>query len=87
MATRRLCSIPNCGKPAHARGWCDPHWQRWYRYGDPLTPKKTTPGALQRFYTEVVLTYDGDDCLIWPYCRTANGYAQIGDRGKCMHCD
>jgi hypothetical protein len=29
------CSISGCEKPAKARGWCNMHWQRWRKYGDP----------------------------------------------------
>lgn len=30
------CSIPDCGKPSIARGWCSRHYTRWHRHGDPL---------------------------------------------------
>jgi hypothetical protein len=36
MATLRLCSIPNCGKPARRRGLCSAHHSRFLRHGDPL---------------------------------------------------
>ena len=32
----RRCSVENCNKPAHARGWCGLHYQRWKRHGNPL---------------------------------------------------
>jgi hypothetical protein len=82
MAINRLCSIPDCGNPTNARGLCSSHYHRLRRYGDPLTPKQKKHGEVRRFYTEVVLNYDGDDCLIWPYHRMPNGYGQIGDKGK-----
>jgi hypothetical protein len=28
-----------CDKPAKARGLCAKHYQRWQKYGDPLTLK------------------------------------------------
>lgn len=31
-----LCSIEGCAKPAAARGWCNGHYIRWRRSGDPL---------------------------------------------------
>lgn len=31
-----LCSIEGCGRPHIARGWCNNHWKRWRRHGDPL---------------------------------------------------
>jgi hypothetical protein len=58
------------------------HYARWRRYGDPLTLKKTADGDVQRFFKEVVLTHDGDDCLIWPYSRATSGYPQMRDKGK-----
>jgi len=35
MATSRVCSIPDCGKPHRAHGWCVLHYKRWLRHGDP----------------------------------------------------
>ncbi len=32
----RFCSISGCGRPVLARGWCNRHWLRWSRHGDPL---------------------------------------------------
>ena len=33
---QRTCSVPECNKQTKARGWCNPHYQRALRYGDPL---------------------------------------------------
>lgn len=40
-------------------------------------------GAPKAFY-EAALTYDGDDCLIWPYGTNTNGYGQLR-LGKKRH--
>lgn len=75
MAVSRLCSIPDCNKPAAKgrRGFCYPHYKRAWRHGDPLGGG-TSPGEPARYLREVVLAYDGDECLIWPYARTLGGY-------------
>lgn len=41
----RICIIEGCDKPVKckSRGWCNPHYQRWYRHGDPLISKKCPP--------------------------------------------
>lgn len=41
----RTCSIDGCTETAHGRGWCRPHYMRWWRWGDPLgapAPRPTT---------------------------------------------
>lgn len=30
------CSIKDCGDPVDSRGWCNRHYTRWLRHGDPL---------------------------------------------------
>jgi len=36
MPAQSICSVEGCSKPACARGYCNSHWHRWRRYGDPL---------------------------------------------------
>lgn len=31
------CSIEDCGKPCESRGYCNMHYTRWLRHGDPNT--------------------------------------------------
>ena len=33
------CSVPGCGRPAWARGWCTRHYRRWQRTGAEPTPE------------------------------------------------
>jgi hypothetical protein len=73
----KICSIPDCGKPHDARGWCKTHYRRWLRHGDPLGGGPTR-GYVQGYFRDVVLPYAGDDCLIWPYKREKKGYAAFG---------
>lgn len=73
------CSIEGCDKPAMSRGWCSAHWHRAYRNnGDPLAGRK--PGAKagepQEYLRDVVLPYNGEDCLTWPFGRSS-GYGKI----------
>lgn len=30
------CSVPSCDDLAVSRGWCNLHYMRWRRYGDPM---------------------------------------------------
>lgn len=80
MADLRICAIPQCGKPIEARGWCNKHYIRWRKFGDPLAGQNLTTerGAALNFFRDVVLKYEGDDCLIWPFNRTVKGYGRLG---------
>lgn len=43
MLQQSTCTIPDCDRAHHARGWCKLHWFRWYRNGDPLVKTKVIP--------------------------------------------
>jgi hypothetical protein len=33
--TTAICSVQDCDRKHMARGWCDMHWKRWRKHGDP----------------------------------------------------
>lgn len=75
----RTCSI--CDKPHRSKGYCQPHYYRLGKHGDPLGGR-TPPGELLRFIHEVAMNHTGDDCLAWPFNRYLNGYGRINVGGK-----
>lgn len=84
MATSRLCSIPDCGKPHKAHSFCHAHYERLRKYGDAQGRGgiKTAQGEPERYYREVVLAYEGDECLTWPYAKSTYGYGKIWLNGR-----
>lgn len=83
MASSRICSIPDCDKPCKARGWCWPHYQRWRKHGDPEGGGPSLPhGKALRYFNETVLTYEGDECLVWPFYRDPDGYGRLSYEGR-----
>ena len=38
----RTCSVDGCDRPTRKREWCNKHYQRWLRHGDP---DKVVPGG------------------------------------------
>ena len=76
-----MCSVPGCEKPVCAKGWCEPHYRRFKRHGDP-EGGRTPPGESTEFFERVVLRYTGDECLKWPYSRTKVGYALLYKGGQ-----
>lgn len=74
----KQCSIDGCGKPRYVRGWCNAHYLRWRRYGDPLAVRKIPNGEATRWLNEVAFSHaDPGPCLIWPYARSDSGYGKV----------
>lgn len=80
------CSLPDCGKPLIARGWCSSHYQRWRKNGDPLGGNPTPRAA------KALDNPDGTrTCLD---CRVAKSLADFprdrnatnGRRANCKPC-
>lgn len=41
----RMCVIDGCGNRHYARGWCNKHYLRWQKHGDPLFTLPPTGGC------------------------------------------
>lgn len=78
-----ICSIECCCKPTIAKGLCAAHYRRLQRHGSPYGGS-TAIGAPKLLLDEVVLPYEGDECLFWPFARHDSGYGQIHLDGKLV---
>lgn len=83
MATQRICSIPDCGKQSTSRGWCEAHYRRWRRHGDPLSGR-TPVGEQVEYFLAALETAKPGDCMIWPYSRSWNGRGKVYINGKTL---
>lgn len=70
------CSIEGCERRHYAKGWCQPHYNRNTKYGDPLAGK-TGWGVVQKWLREIAIPYIGNDCLIFPFNRNQDGYGTV----------
>ena len=75
MDNSQICSIPDCGKPVKTRGWCNPHYKRFLRHGDPLAGQLAK--GMSPAFLKDALASETDDCIIWPYGKTRAGYGVI----------
>jgi hypothetical protein len=81
MAHHGICSVPNCRNTLIvAHGLCDAHYRRQRKHGTP-TGGRTPQGETHAFFRDVVMVYDGNECLIWPYNRNGTGYGQMSRLG------
>jgi hypothetical protein len=81
MANSRICSVQDCGKPHYCKGFCNAHYRRMVRNGDPLKGE-TSPGTLRKYVDEVAIPFAGKECLSWPFSTDKDGYGQIKVGGK-----
>lgn len=85
MTSKRICLIKGCDKPHFGHGFCKMHYQRWRRNGGPRKGY-TFHGEPQEYLFKVVVPYDGDECLIWPFARnTAYSPIKLGKIITSVH--
>lgn len=70
--SKTLCSIDGCCNPAYLRTFCNAHYLRWRRHGDP-TGGAISKGEPLRWLKEVVRK-NQDNCIEWPFASNGNGY-------------
>ncbi len=75
MGNRKACNIEGCERPHYARGYCNPHWQRWNDHGDPGAPLVRSP------LPPSTCSFDGCDRSRSARGLCASHYAQL-KRGK-----
>ena len=88
--TARTCTISGCDRTYYGRGYCNMHYLRWRRRGDPLivlTPVPDINKALaarwpQRTLEERFWSYvdRGNGCWIWRGTRDAYGYGELSSK-------
>lgn len=76
MSKVTICSIDGCDRIHQARGWCQPHYKRWKKYGDPLGGRTYARWGVHLAWLTEAVNCDTDECIIWPY-GTAKGYGMV----------
>lgn len=79
----RVCSVEGCGEIHQAGGFCSKHYARVRKHGD-ASVVGSSPRPAQQFYDDVVKTYEGDDCLVWPLHRSKTGYGVMRHHGRAV---
>lgn len=74
-----MCAIEDCQKqPFNSRGWCQKHYARWRKHGDPLALVAfSDPEAAFIART----AWDGEH-LIWVGMVNARGYGALRSEGR-----
>lgn len=84
MATKPLCSILGCDKPAYSKGWCQRHYYRSIRHGSPLGGRPA-PGEPKKWLMSLAFKVDDDHCIPWPYAIGSSGYGVFVEAGTQLN--
>lgn len=75
-ASKRIeCSVAGCNGGAIKRGMCGMHYQRWRKRG--CTDRHWTLDGEPAEWVRQHRTWQGEECLTWPFSMMSNGYGQI----------
>ena len=77
----KQCSIEDCEAEHYARGWCNRHYLRWRKHGDPLGRARLDPDSAFEARSEPLIW---SDCIIWTGAPTAGGYGTLCVNGMLM---
>ncbi len=75
--THKTCSVHGCEETHRSKGYCETHYGRWRRHGDPEKVLRQRSGTLYervRYRTEI----DANGCHNYTGTTTRNGYGNIG---------
>ena len=76
----KVCSIAGCDKKYYALGFCQMHWRRSYKHGNPLAGQNHAP--LEERFWRYVEKRNPDECWPWTAKIERNGYGRIQVGGK-----
>lgn len=78
------CSIDGCEKPRKARGWCDAHWYRWHKHGDPLAGNTVYATPEEAFLARTEPIVGDPGCVVWTGALNGDGYGKIKVDGRAV---
>lgn len=80
MSSTRKCAVGGCEAPVLARGYCNAHYKKLWRYGSP-TGSPTRPTPRERFESKIHKTAD---CWEWGGTILNNGYGRFMVKKKTV---
>lgn len=71
---QKVCSLDVCGNKHEAKGYCNKHYMKWRKWGDPLGGRTNYATPEESFEAQ---TEWHDGCLVWVGGCTGDGYGYI----------
>lgn len=78
----KTCKVEGCDcLEIFSLGFCRKHYNRYRRHGDPLALSVLERGK-KLSELKRLMEIETDECIIWPYKLSSNGYVQLNIEGK-----
>lgn len=77
----KVCTIPNCGRKAYARGYCLPHYKHAHYLGLRPLPRRTPE---ERYESRIDRTTSPNGCHPWMAGTGRFGYGRLKLNGKTV---
>ncbi len=71
------CSIKDCGKPVHAKGYCKRHYQQSWSTGSPEIRRPNTHAPAEERFWKYVNRGTDEECWNWTGFRDWDGYGKF----------
>lgn len=83
----RSCTINGCTRAYYAKGFCQPHYTRNHKYGDPLAGGPWRGSVLQwlRETLKHLAEHPTDECVLHPFHPGNGGYGAVRINGHKMY--
>lgn len=72
-----ICGVEGCGGASYAKGFCTTHYARQKRHGSTDRPG----GQRRAEWIEEHSSFQGDECLVWPFSVAPHGRGVVTFRG------
>ncbi len=70
----RTCTVVGCSSPHIAKGYCQSHYAKWKRHGDPTSCGNPNINSIEDFWNKVNVT---DGCWVWKTATDYDGYGMF----------
>lgn len=70
-----MCEVEGCSRKSRSRGWCNKHYKRWLRHGDPSFTKYAM--SVTEAFSRYVLKDPDTGCWEWTGKITSLGYGRV----------
>jgi hypothetical protein len=78
------CRMDGCSSPPKCKGFCNRHYIRFCKYGDPKIARFSPAphGEPHRWINTIALPFPSSDCLPFPFARDKKGYGHLWANGR-----